>query len=132
MQCLQLALDCLLSGLLFYCPKAQVVQEQVAGGELLDTATHSGDIDVALAGDERLQNVTGTEGCGIAMMVDCSKEAYCRRLCETVAEGDDSRGAGKNDSYSVQHREINIYWPMNVWNELCTRAGVIFASNNEQ
>lgn len=43
-----------------------------------------------------------------------------------------SAGAGKNDSYSVQHREINIYWPMNVWNELCTRAGVIFASNNEQ
>lgn len=38
-----------------------------------------------------------------------------------------SAGAGKSDSYSVQHREINIYWPANVWNSLCAKAGVIFA-----
>ena len=38
-----------------------------------------------------------------------------------------SAGAGKSDSYSVQHREINIYWPASVWNDLCARAGVIFS-----
>ena len=38
-----------------------------------------------------------------------------------------SAGAGRSDSYSVQHREINIYWPENVWKTLCEKAGVIFA-----
>ena len=38
-----------------------------------------------------------------------------------------SAGAGRSDSYSVQHREINIYWPASVWNDLCARAGVIFS-----
>lgn len=40
-----------------------------------------------------------------------------------------SAGAGKNDSYSVQHREINIYWPPAVWEELCKKAGVIFSES---
>lgn len=40
-----------------------------------------------------------------------------------------SAGAGKNDSYSVQHREINIYWPQAVWEELCKKAGVIFSES---
>lgn len=40
-----------------------------------------------------------------------------------------SAGAGKNDSYSVQHREINIYWPHAVWEELCKKAGVIFSES---
>ena len=38
-----------------------------------------------------------------------------------------SAGAGKDDSYSVQHREINIHWPQEVWDELCQKAGVIFS-----
>lgn len=38
-----------------------------------------------------------------------------------------SAGAGKSDSYSVQHREINIYWPREVWDELCRKAGVVFS-----
>ena len=36
-----------------------------------------------------------------------------------------SAGAGRSDSYSVQHREINIYWPLEVWNRLCKKAGVV-------
>ena len=40
-----------------------------------------------------------------------------------------SAGAGRSDSYSVQHREINIYWPRAVWDELCFKAGVIFSES---
>lgn len=41
-----------------------------------------------------------------------------------------SAGAGNQNTYSVQHREINIYWPRKVWEELCEKAGVIFASED--
>lgn len=43
-----------------------------------------------------------------------------------------SAGAGRNDSYSVQHREINIHWPQNVWKKLCEKAGVIFADEYDE
>ena len=66
------------SGLLFYCPETQVVQEQVTRGELLDTATHSGDIGVTLTGNECLQYVSGADRGGIALMVACSEEMDCR------------------------------------------------------
>lgn len=42
-----------------------------------------------------------------------------------------SAGAGNSSSYSVQHREINIYWPREIWRELCEKAGVFFAEDDE-
>lgn len=43
-----------------------------------------------------------------------------------------SAGAGRSDSYSVQHREINIYWPLEVWNRLCKKAGVVKLVDEEE
>ena len=38
-----------------------------------------------------------------------------------------SAGAGHHDSYAIQHRQMNLYWPRAVWDELCSKAGVIFS-----
>ena len=37
-----------------------------------------------------------------------------------------SAGAGRDTSYSIQHRQMNLPWPIEVWNDLCKKAGIIF------
>lgn len=38
-----------------------------------------------------------------------------------------SAGAGRHESYDIQHRQMNLPWPRAVWDELCRKAGVIFS-----
>ena len=38
-----------------------------------------------------------------------------------------SAGAGRSESYDIQHRQMNLTWPRAVWDELCQKAGVIFS-----
>ena len=40
-----------------------------------------------------------------------------------------SAGAGRKDSYNIQHRQMNLPWPPEVWDELCKKAGVIFSES---
>lgn len=41
-----------------------------------------------------------------------------------------SAGAGRRDSYDIQHREINLYWPADVFEDLCRQAGGVTFYNN--
>ena len=42
-----------------------------------------------------------------------------------------SAGAGRQESYDIQHRQMNLPWPRDVWDNLCKKAGVIFADQDE-
>jgi hypothetical protein len=84
--------------LLLYCLEAKIALKQILGCELLNTTTHSGDIDIAFAGDESLQHVTGAKGGAVTMMVARSKETNLRRFRKMIAEGNKSRGAGEDNS----------------------------------
>lgn len=37
-----------------------------------------------------------------------------------------SAGAGRKESYDIQHRELNLHWPVRVFEEMMFKAGCLF------
>ena len=54
---------------------------------------------------------------------------YAKPISESCIRVDlvGSAGAGRQESYDIQHRQMNLPWPRAVWDELCEKAGVIFS-----